>query len=147
MILRTEHLGDIEYSENDIINFPKGIPGFEDEKEFILIPTDDIEFPFNYLQSVKSCDLAFIVTDPFLFVTPYDFELSDVDATFLSLKNETDLQDISFLSIVTIPDEVENTTINIMAPIVINHNSKMGKQILLTEFTDTKYPLFLKNEA
>jgi flagellar assembly factor FliW len=147
MILSTEHLGDIEFSENDIIKFPKGIPGFEEEKAFVLIPTDDIEFPFNYLQSVNSNDLAFIVTDPFLFVENYDFDLSDTDAEFLEIKDEADLANISFLTIVTIPDEVENTTINIMAPIVINHVSKVGRQVLLNEFSDTKYPLFTKNEA
>ena len=147
MILSTEHLGDIEFSENDIIMFPKGIPGFEEEKEFILVPTTEIEFPFNYLQSVKSDDLAFIVTDPFLFVENYVFDLSDTDANYLSIENEEDLASISFLTIVTIPDNVENTTINIMAPIVINHETKVGKQILLTEYTDTKYPLFTKNEA
>lgn len=147
MILSTEHLGDIEFSEVDIIKFPKGIPGFESEKEFILVPSDDIDFPFNYLQSVKSNDLAFIVTDPFLFVEEYDFELSDNDAEFLDIKDESDLASISFLSIVTIPDEVEKTTINIMAPIVINHASKVGRQILLDEFSDTKYSLFTKKEA
>lgn len=147
MIIATEHLGNIEYSENDILNFTHGIPGFEEEKQFILIPAEDIEFPFSYLQSVQSADLAFIVTDPFLFVENYDFELSSSDATALNVKNDDDLLDISVLSIVTIPNDVDQTTINIMAPIVINHAAKVGRQVLLTEYSDTKFPLFRKIEG
>jgi len=147
MIIATEHLGNIEYSENDILNFTHGIPGFEEEKQFILIPAEDIEFPFSYLQSVQSADLAFIVTDPFLFVENYDFELSSTDATALNVKTDEDLADISVLTIVTIPNDVDQTTINIMAPIVINHASKVGRQVLLTEYSDTKFPLFRKIEG
>jgi len=147
MIIATEHLGNIEYSENDILNFTHGIPGFEDEKQFILIPAEDIEFPFSYLQSVQSADLAFIVTDPFLFVENYDFELSSSDATALNVRTDEDLADISVLSIVTIPNDVDQTTINIMAPIVINHAAKVGRQVLLTEYSDTKFPLFRKIEG
>lgn len=146
MNIVTEHLGNIEYSETDIITFAHGIPGFEDEHKFILIPAEDIEFPFSYLQSIKSNDLAFIVTDPFLFVENYDFELSKVDAESIKITDEEDLGHISVLSIVRIPDDVDQTTINIMAPIVINHVEKVGRQILLSEYSDTKYPLFSRVE-
>lgn len=146
MNITTDHLGNIEYSETDIITFAHGIPGFEDEHKFILIPAEDIEFPFSYLQSIKSNDLAFIVTDPFLFVENYDFELSKSDAEALNLSGEEDLGNISVLSIVRIPDDVDQTTINIMAPIVINHVDKVGRQVLLNEYSDTKYPLFRKVE-
>lgn len=146
MNITTDHLGNIEYSEADIITFAHGIPGFEDEHKFILIPAEDIEFPFSYLQSIKSNDLVFIVTDPFLFVENYDFELSKSDSEALNLSGEEDLGNISVLSIVRIPDDVDQTTINIMAPIVINHVDKAGRQVLLNEYSDTKYPLFRKVE-
>lgn len=146
MNITTDHLGNIEYSETDIITFAHGIPGFEDEQKFILIPAEDIEFPFSYLQSIKSSDLAFIVTDPFLFVENYDFELSKADSAALNLSGEEDLGNISVLSIVRIPNDVDQTTINIMAPIVINHVDKVGRQVLLSEYSDTKYPLFRKVE-
>ena len=147
MIITTDHLGNIEYSEQDIITFAHGIPGFESEKAFILVPAEDIEFPFSHLQSVQSADLAFIVTDPFLFVEPYDFELSKTDAEALGVITEENLADISVFSIVTIPDDVDKTTINIMAPVVINHVTKVGRQVLLSEYSDTKYPLFTKIEG
>jgi flagellar assembly factor FliW len=142
MVLNTEHLGEIEFQKEDIIHFPKGIPGFEDEKEFIVVLTGDIEFPFSYLQSVKSNDLAFIVTDPFLFLTEYDFELSDEDADYIGITNVEQVDDIAIYSIVTIPEDVDQTTINISAPIVINLREKLGKQVLLKEYDEMKHPLF-----
>lgn len=142
MVLNTEHLGEIEFQKEDIIHFPKGIPGFEEEKEFVVILTGDIEFPFTYLQSVKSNDLAFIVTDPFLFLENYDFELSDDDAEFLGVKSEEQIDDITVYTIVTIPEDVDQTTVNISAPIIINLKEKLGKQVLLKEYDDMKYPLF-----
>jgi flagellar assembly factor FliW len=146
MVLNTNHLGEIEFQKEDIIHFPKGIPGFEEEKEFIVVLTGDIEFPFTYLQSVKSEDLAFIVTDPFLFLEHYDFELSDEDAEFLGVKNKEQIDDITVYTIVTIPEDVDQTTVNISAPIIINLKEKLGKQVLIKEYDDMKYPLF-KNKS
>ncbi|MBE0451359.1 MAG: flagellar assembly protein FliW [Clostridia bacterium] len=142
MVLTTEHLGEIEFQKEDIIHFPKGLPGFEDEKEFIVVLTGDIDFPFTYLQSVKSNDLAFIVTDPFLFIENYDFELSDEDADILGVKSEEKIDDITVYTIVTIPEDVDQTTVNISAPIIINLKEKIGKQVLLKEYDEMKYPLF-----
>lgn len=142
MVLNTEHLGVIEFDKEDIIQFPKGIPGFEEEKEFIVVLTGDINFPFTYLQSVKNNNLAFIVTDPFLFLSHYDFELSDDDSNFLGIKNEAQIDDITIYTIVTIPEDVDQTTINISAPIIINLKEKLGKQVILKEYDNTKYLLF-----
>jgi len=144
MILHTTQLGDIEYSDSDVIHFPVGIPGFEDQDAYIIIPSGDIEFPFSTLQSVKNEALAFIVTDPFLFVENYDFEIEDADAGLLNIKNEDDLEAVMALAIVTIPQNVEDTTINIMAPIIINNEKKIAKQVLLSEYDDVKYAIFKK---
>ena len=144
MLLKTSQFGDLEYDQEAVIKFPNGIPGFDDENAFVLIPSGDVNFPFNTLQSEHTPELAFVVTDPFLFVENYDFEISEYDVEALKLKSEEDLKNIIALSIVTIPDNVENTTINIVAPIIINTKDKIGKQVLLHEYDDVKYPIFTK---
>ncbi len=144
MILHTPHFGDIEYLESEVIHFPLGIPGFETQKNFILIPSGDIEFPFSTLQSTEDAALAFIVTDPFLFVENYDFEMDSADTEMLGILSEGDLEKVIALTMVTIPQNVEDTTINIMAPIIINNEKKMAKQILLSEYDDVKYAIFKK---
>ncbi|GAB6107652.1 flagellar assembly protein FliW [Fusibacter bizertensis] len=144
MLLSTAQFGDVEYEPSDVITFPQGIPGFEEQRTFIIIPSGDVEFPFNTLHSTENESLAFIVTDPFLFVENYDFELSQNDADLLKISGEDDLEDVLALSIVTIPENVENTTINIMAPLMINNKEKIGKQILLNEYDEVKYAIFKK---
>lgn len=146
MVLNTNHLGEIEFQKEDIIHFPKGIPGFEEEKEFLVVLTGDIDFPFTYLQSVKRNDLAFIVTDPFLFLEHYDFEISDEDSVILGLKSDAEIDDITVYTIVTIPEDVNQTTINTAAPIIINLKSKIGKQVILKDYDEVKYPLFNKSQ-
>lgn len=144
MLLHTTHLGDIEYSDSDVIHFPVGIPGFDDQDTYIIVPSGNLEFPFSTLQSVKNTELAFIVTDPFLFVEDYDFDIDDADALLLNINSDKDLENVIALTIVTIPENVENTTINIMAPIIINNDKKLAKQVLLSEYDDVKYTIFKK---
>ena len=39
---------DLVYSENDIITFPSGIPGFEKAKTFVIVSVPDYA-PFEWL--------------------------------------------------------------------------------------------------
>ena len=66
MKLHTKNFGLLEIEEEKIIAFPEGIPGFEEEKEFVIINNEDEENPFCWLQSVNNPDLAFVITTPFL---------------------------------------------------------------------------------
>ena len=38
MRLRTKYFGEIECREEDKLHFPEGLFGFEEEKEFFLLP-------------------------------------------------------------------------------------------------------------
>ena len=64
--IATTRFGDLEIDEAEIIRFPDGIPGFLEEKEFVMIPLGENE-PFVFLQSLNEGDLAFLLTNPFLF--------------------------------------------------------------------------------
>lgn len=142
MVLSTHHLGEIHYSELDVITFNEGIPGFEGKLKYLFLPSGDDEFPFYYLQSIDDAELAFIVTDPFLFDPSYDFEVSDTDAKKLGIYKLEDLSRVMILCIVNIPDQVEESTMNRMAPVIINKATNIGKQIVLSEYDDTRFLLF-----
>ena len=49
--IMTSRFGEIEAAEESIIHFATGIPAFEEEREFILIPYED-DSPYVFLQSV-----------------------------------------------------------------------------------------------
>ncbi|WP_416729629.1 flagellar assembly protein FliW [Fictibacillus sp. JL2B1089] len=131
MILHTKFEETIEISEKDILHFEHGLPGFEDEKQFVLLPMEGT--PFSTLQSVSTRDLAFFTTNPFLFFKNYDFELVESVQKQLKIKEESD---VLVQVILTIQEPLEKSTGNLQAPVVINVKENLAKQVVLT---DNKY--------
>ncbi len=69
MKLNTKNFGKIEIKEEDIIYFPDGILGFEEEKQFVIINNEDEQNPFHWLQSVQNPELAFVIINPFFCIS------------------------------------------------------------------------------
>jgi len=87
MKIGTKYIGEIELEQEHIIEFQTGLPGFLDEKRFVLlnIPGNTV---FQTLQSVKTPNLAFVVTDPYFIYQDYTFELDDNMIAYLKLETE-----------------------------------------------------------
>ncbi|MCR5176725.1 MAG: flagellar assembly protein FliW [Anaerovibrio sp.] len=142
--INTTRFGEIEVEDDSIIVFDHGIPAFEDEHEFTVLPYD-AESPYLYLQSVSSPELAFLMTDPFVFFPDYTFELDDANMKELGVSNDAD---VLVCSLITVPPTgVPDMTTNLLAPIVINQANMKAKQIVLekTSYT-TKHRLFPKKK-
>ncbi|MEK4093727.1 flagellar assembly protein FliW [Viridibacillus sp. FSL H8-0110] len=129
MNIKTKFLGSVEIKEEDIIKFEEGIPGFEGAKKFIILPLKK-ESPFAILQSIEQVEVGFVVAFPFLFKKNYAFDLPKSDK--VSLKAEVE-SDIVTYSIVTLKDPFDSSTLNLLAPVLINIKEKIGKQIVLQE--------------
>ena len=56
-------------------------------------------------------------------------------------------EDALILSTVVLNEELNKSTMNLQAPIIINRNSNKGKQIILEEDYDLKYKFLLKKEG
>ena len=84
--LETKAFGAIDINPLQIINFPDGIYGFRDTREFALI--DDKEgSPFKWLQSTEDPDLAFILIQPELFMRDiYEPLIGDKEMESLEVK-------------------------------------------------------------
>lgn len=140
----TLRFGAIEIDEGKIVRFAAGIPAFEDEHEFVIIPYDE-ESPYVFLQSVATPELAFLMTNPFLFFPDYAFELDDASQEELGIKEQADLE---LYTLLTLPNgSVPDMTANLMAPVVVGASTMRGKQIVLekSRYT-TKHRLFPKKE-
>ena len=136
----TSRFGEIEVDETKIVHFKDGIPAFEEEHEFVILPYED-ESPYYFMQSLKSPDLAFLLTIPFLFFNDYSFEIDDETIKELDIKNQ---EDVFYYSMITIPNgSVRYMTANLVAPIVINGENMKAKQLVLgnSNYT-TKHRLF-----
>ncbi|MBO2534261.1 flagellar assembly protein FliW [Rummeliibacillus suwonensis] len=129
MKIDTKFLGQVEVEKEQLITFEEGIPGFPDEKQFVLIPFGE-NTPFIILQSTNTVQTGFVLAFPYLFKADYAFDLSDEDVEALSIEKQ---EDIITYAIVTLKDTLPNSTINLLAPIVINTKKQQGKQIILKD--------------
>ncbi|UNL84785.1 flagellar assembly protein FliW [Priestia koreensis] len=142
MTIETKYHGKIEIDQHKVITFAQGIPGFEEEKSFVLLSLNEDEV-FYALQSTESAGLAFIVVNPFHFVKEYDFTIDENYLVQLDIKEE---KEVEVYSILTVKDNFEDTTANLQAPIILNTRNKQGKQIILMNTNyQTKHPLFKTN--
>lgn len=141
MQIQTKFLGSVDITEEQIIIFEKGIPGFEDTTKYVLLSIQQ-DSPFATLQSIEEQEVGFIVTVPFAFKQDYVFDLADEDTTALKVTSD---KDILTYSIVTLKDPFETSTINLLAPIIINTSKKLGKQIVLQD--GESYPLRFQLKA
>ncbi|MBR7025064.1 MAG: flagellar assembly protein FliW [Selenomonadaceae bacterium] len=140
----TSRFGEIEVDENKIVYFKDGIPAFEDEHEFVILPYEE-ESPYYFMQSLKSPDLAFLLTIPFLFFNDYTFEIDDATVRELDIK---DSENVFYYSMVTIPNgSIRYMTANLLAPIVLNGANMQAKQVVLEKSNyTTKHRLFPESD-
>lgn len=144
MELQTALLGELDIDEKHIITFPEAIPGFPEENKFVLIPLDETS-PFYYLQSVKNKDLCLIVADPFTFFIDYEIELDEESLQKLEIIDEK--TNFTLYSILTIPEDFKKTTANLLGPVIINWDKKIGLQFIAqnSDYT-TKHFIFPQKE-
>ena len=135
MKIQSTRFGELNVSEDDVIYFSKGLPGFAEEQRFALLPQGE-ESPFFFLQSTQDPNLTFLLVDPFAFFAEYHFEIDDKLVAQLGLSAE---QPPIALCIVNVPQgKMQDMTANLSAPIIINRFARLGRQVVLT---DTSYSL------
>lgn len=133
MKIQTSQFGEIELTDDRVLTFTKGIPGFEEMKKYVLLPADESsDSPFFFLQSIESAELSFFLVDPFSFFPEYDIKLEEQLVERLELEEPTDA---IVLSTVSVTGDMKDATTNLKAPIVINNRKKLGMQIVLDNKT------------
>lgn len=137
--VKSTQLGELDYLEENIITFDLGIPGFEDEKHFIICPGEK-DSPFAYLQSIDNNDLTFILANPFIFFSDYQYKLDNNIIEELEIKR---IEEVATWGIVSIGEDIKKTSINLQAPLIINAVRKKGRQHIIQEADYlTRTPLF-----
>lgn len=144
MKIKTKYHGEVEIDVKDVVSFDFGIPGFPDEKEYVIMPLSD-DSVFFILQSVKTDGLAFIISDPFIHFKEYEFDVPEDDLETLKIDKK---EDVIIFSIITLVEPIEETTANLQAPLVINQNKKIGKQIIINNLSyKTKHNIYGKKSS
>jgi flagellar assembly factor FliW len=125
MKIRTKPYGEIEVDEKQRLTFPEGVIGFEGISDYFLI--DSKEGPFYWLQSAQHAELAFLLINPRLFVDDYKLQVRSEELQLLQPESEDDLLDFA---IVTVPEDHDKISANLMGPVVVNRRTRVGMQVI-----------------
>ena len=131
MKTQTKYFGEIDYTKEELLTFPKGLFGFEDEQSFLLLPFSSAGTLFS-LQSVGSPELAFTLMHPFSLDASYAPVLSADELKALDVEKSEDLY---YYVLCTVKDPVDESTINMKCPLAINPDTRYGLQVILEDET------------
>ena len=142
MKVKTKFFGELEISNYNckVLKFRDGILGFPEDKEYVLFShPENKESAFYFLQSTKNEWLCFVLINPYMFFKDYNpvfpwKELQDIEIV--------DKESMEIFCIVTIPpNEPQEMTVNLQAPVVINKNKLIAKQIIAINEYDIRHKL------
>jgi len=128
MKIETTKFGEVEINEDLIFEFVEPLLGYEHLKKFALVDYQS-DSPFKWLQSLEDMDVALPITVPSFFGIDYEYVLPEKEAKKIEA---SDAQDLLTLNVVNIPNgRPQDTTINLVGPIVINMKNKKAAQLVL----------------
>ena len=132
---------DLVYSNDDIITFKSGIPGFEKAKQFVVVSIPEYA-PFEWLVCTDGSRLRFAIINPLLFAPDYSPAMIREQLEDLDVNNP---EDLLLYTIVTIRENPLESTANLVGPLMINRRKRLGKQIIIDDDRySTQEPLIRK---
>lgn len=137
MKLQTKYFGEIEYEAGDVLRFPEGLFGFEEEKGFLLLPFEGSGGGMLCLQSVKTPALAFVVLDPFALDPDYEPELEAGELRRFGVKEAGDL---GFYVLCAVKNPVSASTVNLKCPLVVHPETREARQVIMERY-EMRHPL------
>ncbi len=127
MNVETTRFGPVEVTEDRLITFEAGLLGFSSYRQYVLLQPDD-DGVFFWLQSKEAPELAFVVTDPSLWVPDYQATIRREQMEELGLEK---LEDAQVFVIVNKYDR--SLTANLQGPLVINVKDRAAMQLVLAD--------------
>jgi flagellar assembly factor FliW len=127
MRVETSRFGEVTFTENDVFEFPWGLPGFTDLRRFLALSLAE-QPSFVWLQSLDDPKVALPAADPWLIFPDYEPRMPAYATEALDLHNP---EDFTILCVVVVTKEAAEMTMNLMAPIVLNLKSRRARQVML----------------
>ena len=117
----------INWTEDQVIRFLGGIPGFEAARKFIILSVPQYE-PFHWMECVDGVPVRFAIINPLAFRPGYQPKIRKTDLDSLNIR---DPKELLLYVIVTLKQPLSESTANLMGPLFINIRERVGKQILI----------------
>jgi len=121
----------MEYSDDAVVSFPRGLFGFEEERRFVVIENPAVR-PILFLQSLSTPALCFLALPVFVVDPGYRLELSPEDLEVCGLPVDEQPRiggDLLCLTLVTVR-EGQPTTANLLAPLVVCMRRRQAVQAI-----------------
>lgn len=142
MKAKTRIFGEIEIADDKIITLEKGMIGFPKLNRFALIFDEEKEQKQNsimWLQSMDDTDIAFPVMIPNAVKEDYSPNVNEEIIAPLGTLNEDNTY---ILVTVTVPKHIEDFSVNLKAPIIINMDNRKGVQLIVEDDYPVKYKVY-----
>ena len=119
------------------LTFAGGLAGFPDSERYALVEVPDAP-PMCLLTSLDEPGVQFVVVPPAVFFPDYAPAIDDESAERLGL---TDADDALLLVVLTVGARVEDSTANLLAPVVVNRTTRRAAQVVVTDDWPLRAPL------
>lgn len=118
----------LPWTEDQVIRFPGGLPGFENARKFIIMSVPEHQ-PFHWMECVDEGNtIRFAIINPLSFRPDYQPKIKKDE---LAALNIGDPKELLLYVIVTLRAPLMESTANLMGPLFINIREKVGKQIII----------------
>jgi flagellar assembly factor FliW len=139
----TARFGEVTIRRDTVIEFPQGLVGMPQLKRFALLAGSG---PFQWLQSLDDPEATFVVIDSDEVVSTYEIHPTEDDVRVVMGTEEP--APLCALLIVTIPrEEPDRITANLMAPLIINTERRVGVQAVLPDRYPVRHPIVFSGTA
>lgn len=119
-------VGKLKLDKDKFITMPKGLIGYEDEKEYTIIEYKE-NSPFYIYQSTKTPDFGVLITDPYFFMNEYTVKLNEAEQALLQAESADDVN--VFVTVIVPHGKPEDITLNLSGPIFINYKKRLAIQV------------------
>ncbi len=129
MLVKTKYFGEVDLPEEKIVTLERGVIGYDDYKKYtILYDSEKEESNIAWFQSVDDSAFALPIINPTLIKEDYNPQVEE--ELLKDLGELTDENLVVFL-VMTVPEDLKQMSVNLMAPIIINADTRKGAQVIV----------------
>lgn len=141
MKAKTRLFGEIDIEEEKIITLESGMIGLPEMQKFALIFDNEKKGggKIKWLQSMDDPETAFPVIDPTEIRSDYN---PTINEDLLKPLGDLNEENTFVMTVLTVPKNVEEMSVNLKAPIVINTDTGKGKQIIAEDDVPVKFKIY-----
>ena len=128
---RTKYFDTMKYTDDSVICLPGGLPGFEQEREFVLIDQPHRR-PLVFVQSLRTPALCFLALPVRSVDAAYRLSISADDLEligFVPSRQPLIGAEVACLALIAFGAD-QSMTANLMAPLVINLSTRIAAQAI-----------------